>query len=132
GVMLPAPASFNCSPPPDAGCPVEIEKYVATSPTGMFQHEMAIEQDGLNLGKKRIVAVDMRPASLDHSYVCAGEMMNRALKEIRRWNEIGIENCDVLSRGRLHSLMQRARLVSRTIGAMVVRDRISLRAVMLY
>ena len=49
-VMLPAPGSFDRSPPPHAGCPVEIKKYVTARPTGVFEHKVTIEQDGLNLG----------------------------------------------------------------------------------
>ena len=69
----------------------------------------------------------MRPARLDHPDVFAGEMMNRALKKIRRWNEISVKDRDVFSGGSLHPLVKRARLESGAIRAMVIRDRISLR-----
>src|SRR5207302_642119 len=98
---------------------------------GMFQHEMAIEEDGLNLSQKRIITVDVRPTRLDHANIFTGEVMNGALKKIRRWNEISVKDRDVLSGRSLHSLVKRAGFEPGAIRAIVIRNRVSLSRVML-
>src|SRR6185312_9696149 len=97
-------------PPPHAGGSIKIEEHIASGPSRMLQHEVAIEQNGFHLSQKRIIAVDVCPASLDHADIFAGEMMNRALKKIRRRNEIGVEDGDKFSARGFHPFVKRSRL----------------------
>ena len=61
------PASSMARAPPHAGGAVEIEEDAAARAARVFEHEMAVEQNGFDLGQQRVVAVDVRPAGLHHA-----------------------------------------------------------------
>ena len=95
----------------------------------MLEHKMPVEQNRLNLGQKRIVPVDVRPARLHHPDLRIGEVMNRPQQKIFRRNEIRVEDGDELALGGLHPLRQRPRLEAFPVGAMQIADRKSLRCI---
>src|SRR3954469_23122112 len=84
---------------------------------------MRVEQDGLDLREQRVVLVDVAPACLNHPDLSIGrKMWQRALQEIFRRNEIGVEDGDELAAGLRESRFQRARLVSFSVNAVHVAD----------
>src|SRR5947208_14038046 len=89
----------------------------------MLQDKMAVEQDRFHFGKKRIVAIDVRPARLHHADFWIGEMMDRAQQEVLWWDEVRVKDGDELACCGLHPLRQRARLVALAVCTMVIRAR---------
>ncbi len=58
---------------------------------------MAVEQDGLDLGEKRVMAVDVRPARLHHADAGVGEMVHGLAQKIFRGNEVCVKDGDELA-----------------------------------
>jgi hypothetical protein len=64
-----------CQPPassiglaaPDAGGAVEVEEAAAAVAAAVLEHEVRVEQDGLNLRQQRVVLVDVPPPRLHHA-----------------------------------------------------------------
>src|SRR5207245_9242215 len=89
----------------------------------MLQDKMAVEQDRFHFGKKRIIAIDVRPARLHHADFWIGEMVDRAQQEVLWWHEVRVKDGNELACCGFHSLRQRARLVALSVCTMVIRDR---------
>ena len=51
-IVLPSASLFDCFASPHARSSIEIEEHVAARAPGMFQNEVAVEQDGLNFGEE--------------------------------------------------------------------------------
>ena len=121
--------SVSCCQPPASSMaarrqipavPLKLKKTPAASAARVFEHEVAVEQNGLDFGEEGIIAVDVGPAGLHHADLRIGEVMDRAQQKIFRRREVGVEDGDELALGRLQALGQRARLVAFAIGAMVI------------
>ena len=110
------PASSMARAPPHPGRAVEVEENAAARPPRMFQHEMAVEQDRLHLGEKRVVAVDVRPARLHHADFGIGEVMNALQQEVFRRREVSVENGDEFAFRRFHAFLQGAGFEAFAIG----------------
>ncbi len=98
----------------------------------MLEHEVAVEQDRLNLGQKRIAAVDVRPARLHHPDLGIGEVMDALEQKIRGRNKVGVENGNELALRRLQPLSQRPRLVALAVVAVMIGDRMPKRGIPLH
>ena len=122
-VVLPAAGIVDGGAAPDAGGAVEIEEASAAGARAVLDDEMAVEQDALDLGQRRVVAIQVGPARLDHADLGIGEIGQRAAQEIRRGQEIGVEDGDEFAGGGLQAFGQRAGLVAFAIGAMQVLRR---------
>ena len=92
---------------------------------------MPVEQNGLNFGKKRIVAIDVGPAGLHHADFRIGQMVDSAHQKIFRRNKVGVEYGNELALRGLHALGQRTRLEAFAIGAMMIGDGKAARSVLL-
>src|SRR5580693_4689782 len=66
-VVFPAAGFFDGGTSPDAGGAVEIEECAAAGARSVFDDEMTVEQDGFDLSKEGIVAVEVSPAGLNHA-----------------------------------------------------------------
>ncbi len=95
----------------------------------MLEHEMAIEQDRLDLGEQRIVAVDVGPAGLHHADLWISEMVNALQEEVGRRNKVGVEDGDELALRGLQASFEGSGFVAFAIGAVEVDHRISERGV---
>src|SRR5581483_1074718 len=104
GIVLPSTSLFNRLFPPDTGRSIEIKKNIAAGASRVLEHEMSIEQDGFDFGKKRIMAINVCPARLYHADFQIGEMVNCAQQEIFRRNKVRIEDRDELALCRFHPL----------------------------
>ena len=65
-VVLPAARVGDRRAPPDARGAVEVEEQPGAVAAAMLEHEVAVEQDRLDLREQRVVLVDVPPARLDH------------------------------------------------------------------
>src|SRR5579863_1801542 len=97
----------------------------------MLEHKMTVEQNRLNFGKERVIAINMRPASLHHANFWVGEVVNYTFQKILGWHEIRIEDGYKFASRCLETLRQRARLEPFAIRTMMVADRESLGSVMI-
>ena len=116
------PASSIACAPPDAGRAVEVEEPAGAIAAAVLEDEMAVEQDGLDSGEQRIVAVDMAPARLDHPDAGIGEMRHQPRQEVGGRDEVGVEDRDELAARGLQPGLERAGLVPAAVQPMDVLD----------
>ena len=64
----------------------------------------------------------MPPARLHHADLVVGEVRQRPAQEVRRRDEIGVEDRDELALRLAQARLERARLESAPVGAMKIRD----------
>ena len=103
--MLPSAAVFNGLASPHAGRAVEVEKHPAARASAVLQHKVPVEQDGLDFRKKRVVAVQVRPARLHHADFRLGEVMDHAHEPVFRGNKVGVKDGDELALRGLHPVL---------------------------
>jgi hypothetical protein len=65
--VLPAAGVGDRFAAPHAGRAVEVEEVSAAGAGAVLQDEVAVEEDGFDLGEQAVVAVEVRPAGLDHA-----------------------------------------------------------------
>src|SRR4029077_12247139 len=106
--------------PPHSSRAVEVEENSAAGASRVLKHEMPIQQNRFHLRKKRIIAVDVRPARLHHTNLGISEVMNSAQQKIFRRSEVGIKDRDEFAFRRLQSLGQGSRLQALAIAAVMV------------
>ena len=129
--MLPAAGGIDGGAAPDAGGAVEIKKGAATGAGAVFDHEVAVEQNGFDLREQRVVAVQIGPAGLRHADCRILEIGNGAAQKIGFGNKVGVEDGDKLAAGSLEAVFKSAGFESRAVGAKDVSDRQALRGVAL-
>ena len=95
----------------------------------MLQHEVAVEQDGLYLREKRIIAVEVSPARLHHADLRIGEVMDSAQQKIFRRSEVGVKDGDEFALRRFQALRQRSGFEALAIGAVMIADGIAERGI---
>src|SRR5437868_796244 len=86
---------------------------------------MSVEQNGFNFRKKRVVAIDVCPASLHHADLRIGEMVDRTQKKILWRYEVGIKNGDELAFRCLQSFCKCTGFEPDALPAVVVGDGVS-------
>jgi hypothetical protein len=97
----------------------------------VLQDEVAVEEDGLDLGEHGVVAVEMRPAGLDHADVGLCEVMDDAHEPVGGRDEIGVEDGDELAFGYVEAFVERAGFEAVAVGAMDIDDGMAERGVAL-
>src|SRR4029453_17228558 len=117
GIVLPTARFLDRRPPPRAGRAVEIEESAAAIATAMFEHEMTVEQDGLDLGQEGVIPVDVAPTRLDHADTRIRKMRQQALEKIRGRNEVGVENRDQLAPRHLQTSFDGSGFEALAVGA---------------
>src|SRR5215472_9967907 len=95
-IVLPAARVFDRGAAPDAGSSVEIKKDAAAKARGVLDGEVAVEQDCFDFSELGVVAVDIRPAGLDHCELWVSEIGSRAAQKVGGRNEVGVEDGDKL------------------------------------
>ena len=121
-VVLPAAAVGDGLAAPHAGGAVEVEELAGAGARAMLEDEVAVEQDGLDLGQHAVVAVEVGPAGLHHADLGLGEVMDDLHEPVGRRNEVGVEDGDELAFGDFEAGVERSGLEAVTIGAMDVDD----------
>ena len=64
----------------------------------MLEDEVAVEEDGFDLGEEAVVAVQVRPAGLHHADGWLGKVMDDLHDPFGRGDEVGVEDGDQLAR----------------------------------
>src|SRR6185436_19747886 len=81
-IVLPAARVIDRLAPPHAGGAVEIEEAAGAIAAAMLQDEVGVQQNRLNLGQQRVVAIEVTPARLHHpDLLVLLEMSERAHEE---------------------------------------------------
>src|SRR5262249_39244665 len=109
-VVLPAAGVFDRFTAPHAGRAVEIKEAAFAIASAVLHHKVAVEQDGFNLCERGVVAVNVRPARLDHADLRILEVRDGTAKEVGVRLEIRVEDGDELAGGGLHAFTERAGL----------------------
>ena len=121
-IVLPAAGIVDRHAAPGPRRAVEVEEAAAAIAPAVLEDEVAVEQDRLNLRQQRVVLVDVAPARLHHADARIGEMRHQAGQEVRRRDEVRVEDGDELAARRLQPGFERAGLVPAAIRAVVVLD----------
>src|SRR5438105_8626233 len=102
-VVLPSAGSVDSGATPDSCGAIEIKESAAAGTGAVFDDEVAVEQNGFDLGEERIVAIEIGPAGLDHADVLSSfaveEIGNGAAEEIGFGDEVSVENGDKFAAG---------------------------------
>ena len=101
--MLPAAAVGDGLAAPHAGGAVEVEEVAGAGAGAVLQHEVAVEQDGLDLGQHAVVAVQVRPAGLHHADLGLGKVVDDLHEPVGRGHKVGVEDGDELALGHLEA-----------------------------
>ena len=107
----------------------EIEEDASAGTAAVLQHEVAIEQDALDLGQHAVVPIEVRPASLHHADLRLGEMVDDLHQPVFGRHEVSVEDGDELAGRGLQSFVERAGLVAVAVGAVEILDRMAETAV---
>ena len=108
--------------PPHAGGAVEVEEDAGAGAAAVFEDEVAVEEDGFDLGEEAVVAIEVRPAGLDHADAGLGEVVDDAAEPGGRGDEVGVEDGDELALGDAEAFFEGAGLVAVAVGAVEVVD----------
>src|SRR5688572_33450717 len=92
--------------------PVEVEKEAAAITSAVLEDKMSVEQHRLDFGKDVVMAVQVRPAGLNHADLRIGKVVDRLLDEIGWSHEIGIEDGNELVFCHLQSCLQSGGFIS--------------------
>ncbi len=76
GVVLPAAGFVDGLATPHAGGAVEVEEDAGAGAAAVLEDEVAVEEDGFDLGEEAVVAIEVRPAGLDHADAGFGEVVD--------------------------------------------------------
>ena len=101
GVVLPTAGFVDGLTPPHAGGAVEVEEDAGAGAAAVLEDEVAVEEDGLDLGEEAVVAVEVRPTGLDHADAGFGEVVDDLAQPVGRGDEVGVEDGDELALGGL-------------------------------
>ena len=112
--------------------PLKLKKTPERERAAVFQHEMAIEQDGFHLSEKAVIAVEVSPAGLHHPDARFGKVVDDLHEPLRRRHEVSVEDRDELALGLLQTLIERARLVAVAVRAVQIDDVVAQRTIALH
>ena len=102
--------------------PLKLKNAAAAIAAAVLEHEVRVEQHGLDLRQQRVVLVDVAPARLHQRDLLVGEVIDGARQEVGLRNEVGVEDRDELAARDLQALVERAGLVAGAIRAVDVLD----------
>ena len=122
GVVLPAAGVLDRGSAPHAGGAVEVEEAPGKVSGAVLDHEMAVEQNGLDFRQVRVMAIEPGPAALDHRHLGVGEVVDHLADDRRGRNKVGVKDGDELARRGLQPFRQRSGLEPFSVTAVVVGD----------
>ena len=110
-VVAPAAGIDDRLAPPDPGRAVEVEPVAAGGAGLLLDGEVAVDGECLEAGQQRIVAIDVTPPSLDEGEArVGGDDRDGRCQEVRRRDEVGVEDRDQRPARRRQALGEGARL----------------------
>ena len=95
----------------------------------MLEHEVAVEQDRLDLRQQRVFVIDVSPAGLHHCDLRVDEERHRPGQEVGSRHEVGIEDRDEVALRDVQAGLERTGLEARAIRPMEIGDIDALRGV---
>ena len=111
-IVLPPAGVADGLAAPHARRAVEIEEASRAVAAAVLEHEVAVEQDRLDLREQRVILVDVPPARLHHADLRVGKVRQQPVQEVWGRQEIGVENGDELPRATLQPGFERPGLVA--------------------
>gem|GEM_PF-6859353 len=102
--------------------PLKLKKTPARERPPWLEDEVAVEEDGFDLGEEAVVAVEVGPAGLDHANAGFGEVVDDAAEPGGGRDEVGVEDGDELAFGGAEAFFEGSSFVAVAIGAMQVID----------
>ena len=75
GVVLPAAGFVDGLASPHAGSAIEVEEDAGTAASAVLEDEVAVEENGFDLGEEAVVAIEVRPAGLNHADAGFGKVV---------------------------------------------------------
>ena len=102
--------------------PLKLKKTPARERPPCSSTKWTIKQDGLHLGEKAVVAIEVSPARLRHADRGVGEVVNDLHDPLGRRDKVGIEDGDEVARCLLETGVERARLIAVAVRAVNVDD----------
>ena len=130
--MLPSASLLNGFDAPHAGRAVEVEEDAGARAAAVLQHEVAVQQDGLDLGEERVMAVDVCPTRLHHADAGLGKVVDDPHDPVGGRGEVGVEDGHELALGTLQAVFQCAGLEAAAVGAVDVDDVMAFGAITLH
>lgn len=128
GVVLPAAGFGDGLAAPDAGGAVEVEVVAVAAAGGLFEDEVAVEEEGLEFGEEGEIPVEVTPAGLDHADGGVGEVVDEFVEVVGSGEEVGVEDADEFAGGLGHGGVEGAGFEAGAVGAVVVGDVVALGA----
>ena len=122
GVVLPAAGGGDGLAAPHAGGAVEVEEDAGAAAAAVLEDEMAVEEDGFDLGEEAVVAVEVGPAGLDHADFGLGEVVDDLHDPLAGRDEVGVEDGDELAFGDFEAFVEGSGFVAVAVGAVEVND----------
>src|SRR5690606_527370 len=86
------------------------EKASTPTTSRLLKNEMPIKEHRLHFCEERIATIQVSPPRLHHSNIRIREIVNHLMQDVRRRNEVRVENKDQVAGSRLHPCFQGARL----------------------
>src|SRR5262249_42122297 len=96
-IGLPSTDLLQAASPPDAGRSVEVEEAAGPMARGVLDDEVAVQENRLNSGQERIVAIQVLPAGLNHADLGIREVRQALSEDPGVRDEVGVENQQELS-----------------------------------
>ena len=100
--------------------PLKLKNSPLRDSRSMFQNEMPIKQDGLNLREHAVVAIQVCPARLHHADFRLREVVNHSHQPVGRRNKVSIEDGNEPAFRSLQARVERTRLESVAVSAVDV------------
>ena len=121
-VALPAASVVDALASPHPGGAVEIHEASGPVTHVLLDGKMGVEAESLDPRQERVVGVEVAPAGLHHPDPRILEVGDEPLEEIRRGQEVGVEDRDEVALGQLQAVLQGAGFVALAVGAADVDD----------
>ena len=122
GVVLPAASLVDDAAAPDACGAVEVKEEAGAGARAVLEDEVAVEEDGFDLGEEAVVAVEVSPAGLHHADSRLGEVVDGAQEPIGAGDEVGVEDGDEFAGGGFEAFLECAGFESAAVGPVQVND----------
>ena len=116
GVVLPSSGVHDAGFAPDTGGSIKIDEPAGATAGGLFDHEVAVEEHGLNAGQQAVVAVEVAPAGLDHTDFRIGEKVDHPVQDFWWRDEVGVQNEDIIAFSGQQAVFQGAGFVASPVG----------------
>src|SRR4030095_5260995 len=117
-VVLPASALLDTRTSPQSGGSIEVEKPGAAAASGLFQQKVSVQKDCLHAREQRITAIQVSPASLNHSHFWVGKVMDRSLQSLLWRNKIRVQDTYEFAFSSFEPYRQRAGLETSAVDSM--------------